>query len=310
MPSRLPPLSPGPAWPRVEVDVPGVAFEPGPPPGPVGAAFPDTEVDGWSTGRFTVRAASVRGASHRYYRRPRQDSARVAAHDASGAVVFAVADGVSSARYAERGARLASRAAVTALLRQLDQGGALDLAAVLREAAGRLLALAAAKVRAAGVADLERARLFATTLVAGVVRAEPDGGAVVELCRAGDSGAWILDRDCAAYAPLFAGKAGAGDGADDAVLDNTVVAPLPRLPAQPETAVVRLAPQHVLLVGTDGFGDPLGDGDGRVGRLFAREFAAPPAPLWFAHLLDFSRETFDDDRSLVAVWPDPRAERG
>jgi hypothetical protein len=122
----------------------------------------------------------------------------------------------------------------------------------------------------------------------------------------------VLDRDCGAYAALLPGKAGAGDGADaaDQVLDNAVLAPLPALAAQPETALVRLSPQHVLLVGTDGFGDPLGDGDGLVGQLFARELAAPPSPLWYAHLLDFSRETFDDDRTLVAVWPQPRAERG
>jgi hypothetical protein len=61
----------------------------------------------------------------------------------------------------------------------------------------------------------------------------------------------------------------------------------------------------VLLVGTDGFGDPLGDGDGKVGQLFAEHLKMPPPPRALAHLLDFSRETFDDDRTLLAIWPLP-----
>jgi hypothetical protein len=42
-----------------------------------------------------------------------------------------------------------------------------------------------------------------------------------------------------------------------------------------------------------------------VGQLFAEHLHIPPPALAFAHLLDFSRETFDDDRTLVAVWPLP-----
>ena len=72
---------------------------------------------------------------------------------------------------------------------------------------------------------------------------------------------------------------------------------------RPTTA--RLSPTQILLVGTDGFSDPLGDGDGLVGALFARHLTTPPPPVWLAHVLDFSRETFDDDRTLLAVWPRP-----
>ena len=53
---------------------------------------------------------------------------------------------------------------------------------------------------------------------------------------------------------------------------------------------------------TDGLGLPLGDGTGEVGRAFARELAVPPDIPDFARLLDFSRATYDDDRTLVAVW--------
>ena len=47
---------------------------------------------------------------------------------------------------------------------------------------------------------------------------------------------------------------------------------------------------------------PLAGGDGRGGPTLARELARPPDVVDFARLLDFSRSTYDDDRSLIAVW--------
>ena len=89
-----------------------------------------------------------------------------------------------------------------------------------------------------------------------------------------------------------------------AVVDGAVSTPLPALPPiLPRPASVTLEPGHVLLVGTDGFGDPLGTGRGEVGMAFAGELREPPGTLRFASLLDFSRETYDDDRTLVALWP-------
>jgi hypothetical protein len=84
---------------------------------------------------------------------------------------------------------------------------------------------------------------------------------------------------------------------------SSIVSALPALPARIEPVTVPLTPGTVLLVGTDGFGDPLGDGSGLVGDLFREVLASPPPPLGLAHALDFSRETFDDDRTLLAVWP-------
>jgi len=37
--------------------------------------------------------------------------------------------------------------------------------------------------------------------------------------------------------------------------------------------------------------------------LLADCLRTPPPPRAFAHVLDFSRETFDDDRTLVSIWP-------
>lgn len=54
---------------------------------------------------------------------------------------------------------------------------------------------------------------------------------------------------------------------------------------------------------------PLGTGHGGVGNLFGDVLTGPwvPSLIEFAHEVDFSRETFDDDRTLVAVWPKRRA---
>ena len=50
---------------------------------------------------------------------------------------------------------------------------------------------------------------------------------------------------------------------------------------------------------------PLGTGHGGVGNLFRDVLTGPcvPSLIEFARAVDSSRETFDDDRTLVAVWP-------
>ncbi|MFE1259943.1 protein phosphatase 2C domain-containing protein [Streptomyces albogriseolus] len=287
-------------WQRLTMGEPGPEFEARPPAGPFAHECPDTECDGWSTPQLTVRYASVRGAKHRYYRRPRQDSARAAVHEATGSVVFAVADGVSSASHAEVGAAEACRAAVRRMLHLLSAGpGPLDLGDVARYAAARLWDLARWDAAEGEPGPDEVMGRYATTLVYGVARHGP-AGCVVDLGRIGDSGAWLLDLAGGTYRALFETKTG-GDG----VIVSNEVHPLPRVPDPLPCAEVRPVPGQTVLIGTDGFGDPLGDGDGPVGALFTRYLGAPrpPSPPWLAHLLDFSKETFDDDRTLLALWP-------
>ncbi|XCM30666.1 protein phosphatase 2C domain-containing protein [Streptomyces parvus] len=284
-------------WQRIDVGVAGPEFE-ARPPGQYAFDFPDTECDGWSTPSLCLRFASVRGAKHRYYRQPRQDAARAAVHEATGSIAFAVADGVSSAAHAEFGAVEACRAAVERMLHLLSSSaGELDFRDVVRHAAERLRELAVWRLGGREPDTHEVASLYATTLVAGVVSPGPEG-ATVELCRVGDSAAWLLDRADGAYRPLFRTKT----GSDTVVVSNEVI-PLPHVPDPVEQARERLNFGQLLLVATDGFADPLGDGDGQVGALFARSLALPVSPVWLAHLLDFSRETFDDDRTLLVIRP-------
>ena len=138
---------------------------------------------------------------------------------------------------------------------------------------------------------------MATTLVAGCVM-PADRGAAVSIIQIGDSSAWILQED--RYRCVLDQKHDPG-----AQIITSAVSPLPRIPDPLAPAEFLLPEDSVLLAGTDGFGDPLGDGGGKVGQLFAEHLKTPPSPRALAHLLDFSRETFDDDRTLLAIWPLP-----
>lgn len=286
------------------IGTPVTRFEPRPPRSRT--YRPDTVVDGWSTGRLVVRGGSVRGYQHRHDGTPRQDDFSVAWHDSAGAVVIAVADGVSDAELAHVGATLACRTAVDQLLRWLDDSGdgsgdgrgQPDWADVLRCASWALVEFAKGQPAAGpDEQDAERAeRLLASTLVAAVVLPNDDGSATVTAARAGDSTAWLLRGQD--WTELFGGAA----GEDPDELLATAVTALPRLPVEVAAATVELPADGVLLVGTDGVGVPVGDGRGPVGTALAAGVESPPTPLDLAYLLDFSRETFDDDRTLVAVW--------
>ncbi|MFF4502641.1 protein phosphatase 2C domain-containing protein [Streptomyces sp. NPDC001401] len=290
-------------WRRIVLGRAAAQVEPKPPP--ADPYRPDTIFDGWSTPHLTVRLASVRGDQHRFDGRPRQDDVVVAWHEPTATVVFAVADGVSSAAQSHVGAALVCRTAVNDLLAQLgqDRSGP-DWTRVLQAARYQLL-MRVARGREPDEHDkAEAIRTLATTLVAGTVAPTRDGSMDVTLVRAGDSTAWCLQQG--QFNPLLSD----GDSGPEEISSTAVVA-LPRLSARAREMNYTLPPDGVLLVGTDGFGVPLGDGTGMVGDLFGSELAVPPAePRTLAHLLDFSRETFDDDRTLLAVWPRHRLSGG
>ncbi|MFJ8888748.1 protein phosphatase 2C domain-containing protein [Streptomyces sp. NPDC102402] len=285
-----------PAWSRFILGRPAARFEPKPPP--ADPYRPDTLFDGWSTPGLTVRLASVRGDAHRFGGQPRQDDIVVASHEPTGSVVFAVADGVSSAPRSHVGAALACRTAVDDVLRQLDEERQqVDWKRVVTAAAYQLLMRVTRGSEPTREQKHEAQVLLATTLVTGVVRLTGSGLLEVNLVHVGDSGAWMLHKN--SFHPLLGGKEERADG-----VFSSAVSALPWLPPQIEGTWYTFPEDGVLLVGTDGFGDPLGDGTGRIGSVMAYELGRPPRePQAVAQLLDFSRETFDDDRTLLAVWP-------
>jgi len=249
---------------------------------------PDTIADGGTAFDLTVRAASVRGLYKRYTGGPRQDDICLRVHEASGTLVAAVADGVSGAVRSDLGAALAVRYATAAVVRQLD-GDGLDWPGVFEQAAW---ALVEEQRRACGDASAgveEASGSLATTLLVAAVRG-PD----VELAAVGDSPAFLLngnDYDAVVGEPeRFDGLVGGGVDA------------LPRSAGAAIVSRCVLDPGSVLLLCTDGLAMPLAGGGGEVGAMLARELARPPDVVDFARLLDFSRSTYDDDRSLIAVW--------
>jgi hypothetical protein len=277
---------------------------------------PDTVVDGWAGDGFVVRAASLRGLLHRYNGAPRQDDVALARFPGSDTaperLVVAVADGVSSAPQSHLGATVAVRFAVQWLSERLAAGrsaATLDWPTLFRHAAWQLVEQARLLFPdrrdpsgGDGPDPALAAAQLATTLLCGVVEFDPaEPAAIAHVAGLGDSAAWLIcDGD---FAPVFGGKA-----RDGGSIASSAVAGLPLVPTELAAVAVAVPPGAVLLLGTDGFGDPLGSGAGDVGRTFLSSLAAsPPPPLHFAHLLDFSRETFDDDRTLVAVWPKERA---
>ncbi|MEV4638070.1 protein phosphatase 2C domain-containing protein [Actinoplanes sp. NPDC049548] len=282
-------------WDPPVVGKPTAAFAPK--PSMASAYRPDYIADGWATRDFVVRAASVRGYSHRVSGDPRQDDIAVAWHEASGAVLFAVADGVGNAPLSHVGATSACRAAISAMTTGLDSPtGRVDWAGLLQGAAWQICEQARISLGLREINKQAAEEQMATTLVAGMVLPHPDGPRV-ELVQAGDSSAWILNVRARRYQCLTPTKFRQGEE----VFSNSVVA-LPRVP--PTDVKHGLLNQgEILLVGTDGFGDPLGDGNNMIGDHFADAFHELPPVLKFANDLDFSRETWDDDRTLFALWP-------
>lgn len=267
----------------------------------IGPYRPDTVADGWSDGRLVVRAASLRGWAHRYYGEPRQDDFALDAHP-EGRLFVAVADGVSSAPYSHLGATTVVRHAVRWLMEHCTSGEP-DWGTLMQHAAWTLVEQATAYFPAAAPrpdAAFAESRM-ATTLVCAVVDTSTTAHtATAYIAGVGDSDAWLFQED------KFVRLLGATSSPEDGIT-STAVSGLPRVPGRVAAVKVSLPLDGCLLLATDGFGDPLGDGDGMVGQAFSAVLRRPPSLHLLAHTLDFSKETFDDDRTLVAVWHKARA---
>jgi serine/threonine protein phosphatase PrpC len=249
---------------------------------------PDTIADGGSACGLIVRAASVRGLSKRYTGGPRQDDLCLRVHAASGTLIAAVADGVSAAARSDLGAALAVRYATAAVERHLDsESGDLDWVNVFEQAAWALVS----EERRTGS---DETGSLATTLLVATVSVGEDGAVAVRAAAVGDSPAFRLHSKH--YDPIV------GHPVHEDELIGGGVQALPRDAGAVVSGDCALAPGDALLLCTDGLALPLGDGTGELGRAFARELATPPDVVDFARLLDFSRSTYDDDRTLVAVW--------
>ena len=289
------------SMPTVVVGRPAPAFEPRPiaPTHRVTPYRPDTTADGWSTDFAILRAASIRGQYHRYSGAPRQDDFAAMQLTEPRRIVVALADGVSAASQSHIGATTAVRYATQWLAGQTDQSAEqIDWTSLIESTAWTLVTQTAALLGVPEATADQAEELMATTLLCAVVEPDPLGGLAARIVGVGDSCCWILDGD-GAFTAVTGGKlSGLADVTSSAVIG------LPRVPKGIEPVIIHVAPDQVLLFATDGFGDPLGDGRGPVGDLFVALFQRPiPSMVELIYALDFSRETFDDDRTLMALWP-------
>jgi serine/threonine protein phosphatase PrpC len=262
----------------------------------------DAVLDGFGNAHWTVRAASVRGDDHREGGIPRQDDFALGQHPRSGTLVLAVADGVSAAAESHHAALHVTRRAVDLLLGQVGSRSGLDLDKVVEHCAYVPMALTM-QLWGLREPDAELAvRQLSCTLTLVVVRPE-EGHLLATSVTVGDGAVGILSGE--GISMLQGGKRGTGGISSSAVLA------LPRRPELIEITTAAVSPGEVLLVGTDGIWDPLGSGHNQVGDMFRETLLpGPPSLMQFGRVTDFSRETWDDDRTLIAIWPSvPGAER-
>jgi serine/threonine protein phosphatase PrpC len=279
-------------------------------PDPDAWSRPDTVLDGLviaGPGRkpaMDLRAASVRGRSHRFAGKTRQDGY---AYRTDGRyLVAAVADGVSSGPLSHLAADITADrgcALITHLLRDAPPEE-IDWTRVLQELAARVERVGRQELTKTHPdpqqIDLRAvAAHMSSTVVFAVVDLQPRNRAhMVHLMALGDSAAWIL-RSGSRWEPQHAVK---NDGAEIA---SSVTRAVPLVPDHGVTAVrALLALDDVLVLITDGIGDPLGDGTGAVGAFLAQRWGRPPlTALEFGAHVDFARRSHDDDRTALALWP-------
>lgn len=275
---------------------------------------PDTKLDFGSAGALEVRAASIRGRSHRYaptalLSKPRQDDywLRLTA-DGAWLVAF-VADGVSSGSDSHIAASLAVRRGADMVVDALD-GGAhpaqLDWGTGIANRLGALINSEGRRRIAARGRDpetIEGAEVIgamSTTAIAGVIATQHDADGLVPYYAAsiaGDSSIWEL-RPTGWHPRTSVKNAGAE-------IASNAVAGLP-LVGEPTVLEGRLRPGDALFLMSDGLGDPLDDGTGEVGKYLAARWQAPPPDAYlFTSMLDFYRRAAADDRTAIGIWAQP-----
>jgi serine/threonine protein phosphatase PrpC len=280
---------------------------------------PDTVLDGLVIAGaeedpvLELRAASVRGLAHREYCRVRQDAYAFRATPDGQYLLIGVADGVSAGELSHLAADWVVSSGTQALSRLLRTTAPddlpwhsifVDLASLITDRGSQTLA----RSGTAPEADSERltgrevGEHMATTALFAVVDlcARPEGH-TVHVMRVGDCSAWILrdEGDWVAMHPI--------KNADEQI-HTSAVAALPAVSGGFSPPVrTTLSPGDALFLMSDGVGDPLADGIGEVGDFLANAWHRPPVDLDFAAQVGFARRSYDDDRTVVGVWPVARS---
>jgi hypothetical protein len=287
---------------------------------------PEILADGGEVGSIVYRAASVRGLGHQEKGSPRQDACLVRFTSDRRWLVACLADGVSEGSLSHLAAELVCDALSDVIVEEFDRIesaaagswsatiGKLPWSEAVDRAndavRARFRTILERKRRATGASEDEEAAAevpsdarvrhtmsaTAMVLVAGTQPAE-DGRYPVALANvAGDSAAFAMFDG--QWDPISAIK---NEGAS---VYSGAVRSLPvDVAVQPKA--YWFTPETMLVMMTDGLGDPLGMGKGVVAAFLAEKWAAPPDVLAFVSHLSFYRRSFADDRTAVAVWFEP-----
>ena len=157
---------------------------------------PDTLLDGWSTSYCTVRVASLRGMSHRYYGKPRQDEVSIKVRDDTPAVIIAVADGVSNASHSHIASTVATRY-ITQLVyeQELPPHKPLNWEEIISHTSDAIVNYIQKVNPAIGNRECDILNVVATTIICAVVYPSPKSDSLVaQITSVGDSGAWIFQN--------------------------------------------------------------------------------------------------------------------
>jgi serine/threonine protein phosphatase PrpC len=267
---------------------------------------PDTAIDGGVIGRLQVRAASVRGLASRYNGLTRQDEYCLGTDPDHRWLVAAVTDGVSAGRHSQFAATIAARHGCQLLIDQLKDTAPeqIDWHATVTRVAGAIVhkgyELLGAESPSVELTPRHVAAVMAATALYAVIATDPaDGGFIAHMFGVGDTSGWLLEAGHG-WRLLTGGK----DSHKELASSGTLALPyLPPKSVQPVRE--RLRPGDALLMVSDGIGDPMGDASGDVGAFLSEVWREPPPSLTFAGQVCFARRGFDDDRTAVAVWPQP-----
>lgn len=262
-------------------------------------------IAGPAGGEVELRAASIRGLSHQYYGTVRQDEFAYLVTEDHRWLVAAVADGLSSGRHSHRAAQIVCRYGCRQVERQLRERDLteLDWQALFDGLGDKVVERASEELDLDDPAVEAVAERMAATALFAVVDLEPTatGGRRAHVMSLGDTSAWLLRPDRPEpWLPLQAVK---NAGSTVASASTAAVPAVPRTLAPP--VVTELCPDEVLVLMSDGVGDPLGGGTGEVGAFLADAWRSAPDPLTFAAQVGFRRRSYDDDRTVLAVWPSP-----
>jgi serine/threonine protein phosphatase PrpC len=251
---------------------------------------PGVALDGGMLAQTTVRAVSIRGRRHRYRGEPLQDAYAVRLSADGRWVIGAVADGLGSTLHAEHAAAVAVRAATNlSLTPDPDWHAAFATVAgeVMRATArlGGRIPPAPTGRHGAGASNPP-----ATTLTIGVVPA--DGRRGIGACAAiGDSPAlWLHDG---MWTEIFP---------PDGQLPDNVTSALPEDLGELRERQIDWGPGDVLVLCSDGFGTAMGGGGSALAQQLVTSWSAPPALRSFLRDVDFHLSTYDDDRTVLALW--------